>query len=89
MSKGPGKWERLILSELAIRDRFNLQELLGLTFTKAQYNALHRAALKLEGAGKIKVHRFGLGGGVKIWVCRFGTTITLEDRRKYAAWAGK
>ena len=46
-------------------------------------------ALKLEGAGKIKVHRFGLGGGVKIWVCRFGTTITLEDRRKYAAWAGK
>ncbi|MGD0489243.1 MAG: hypothetical protein ABSB94_18910 [Syntrophorhabdales bacterium] len=46
VSKGPGKWQRLILSELAIRDRFNLLELLGPTFTKAQYNALHWAMLE-------------------------------------------
>jgi hypothetical protein len=58
MSKGPGKWQKLILSEPAIRDRFNLQELLGPTFTKAQYNALHRAMLDLEAAGEINVHRF-------------------------------
>jgi hypothetical protein len=89
MSKGPGKWQRLILSELAIRDRFNLQELLGTIFTKAEYNALHRAMLELERAGRIKVHRFAYGVGVRSWVCRFGTTPTPDDRRTYEVWAGK
>lgn len=86
MSKGPGKWQRLILSELAIRDRFNLRELLEPTFTKAEYNALHRAMIELEDAGRIKVYRFGFGvgrGRAKIYVHRFGTTITVEDRKKY------
>lgn len=86
MSKGPGKWQRLILSELVIRDRFNLRELLRPAFTKAQYNALHRAMLELEDAGKINVHRFAFGGGGKIYVHRFGITITVEDRRKYEGW---
>ncbi len=75
MSKGPGKWQRIILSRLAIRDRFTLQELLGRTFTKAEYNALHRAMLELENAGRIKVHRFALGAGVGLWICRFGATL--------------
>ena len=83
MSKGPGKWQRLIMTELAIRDRFNLQELLGETFTKAEYNALHRAAMQLERAGKIKVHRFALGGGIRTWICHFMTEVSFEDRQAY------
>jgi hypothetical protein len=80
MSKGPGKWQRMILSGLAIRDRFTIQELLGRTFTKAEYNALHRAMVELEDAGRIKVHRFALGSGGRAWICRFGTRPTIEDR---------
>lgn len=80
MGKGPGKWQRMILSGLAIQDRFTLQELLGPTFTKVEYNALHRAMLELEGAGRIKVHRFAFGSGGRAWICRFGTTPTREDR---------
>lgn len=52
MSKGPGKWQRQILSELAIREGFNLQELLGPTFTKAKYNALLRAMQGLEASAQ-------------------------------------
>jgi hypothetical protein len=84
MSKGRGKWQRLILSKLATREAFKLRELLGPTFTKAQYNALLRAMQRLEDAGEIKVHRFAFGGGGKIYV-HLGTTFTGEDRRKYKA----
>ena len=75
----------MILSKLAIREAFNLRELLGATFTKAQYNALLRSMQGLEDAGKIKVDRFayGVGGLGKIYVHRIGTTFTGEDRMKY------
>jgi hypothetical protein len=78
-----------MLERLALQESFNLQELLGRTFTRSEYNALHRATLKMERAGRIKVARFSYGSGVKTWVCRFGATVTLEDRRKYEDWAGK
>ena len=81
MSKGPGKWQSIILSELAIRDRFPLKELLGSTYTKAQYNALYRAMRKLEIAGKVNIHRFLFGGSRRTWVCRWGVTPTGEDRK--------
>ena len=75
MSKGPGKWQRLILLKLATREAFNLRELLGPTFTKERYNALVRAINGLEDAGEIKVHRFTFGGGGKVYV-HLGTTFT-------------
>ncbi|MBP8980595.1 MAG: hypothetical protein KBG09_05055 [Syntrophobacterales bacterium] len=80
MSKGLGKWQRMILLGLKFRDFFTIRELLGLTFTRAEYNALNRAMLELERAGKIKVCRFGLGSGGRDWVCRFGVTPTGADR---------
>lgn len=79
------------MSKLAIRETFNLRELLGATFTKAQYNALIRAMQWLEEAGKINVARFQFGGGGRIYVSRIGTTFTgedrlKEDRKKYEAY---
>ncbi len=51
MSRGPGKWQRLILATLADTKVFWLRSLLPRHCTKAEYNALLRAALKLESAG--------------------------------------
>ena len=85
MSKGPGKWQRVILAKLADREFFYLRKLLGRTCTKAQYNALLRAAQELEAAGKINVSRFAYGGEWgqgKTVVHRIGTTFTGEDRLK-------
>ena len=80
MSKGPGKWQVAILAKLNVLDRFTLQELLGPSFTRAQYNALHRAMLKLEDAGRINVHRYAFGSQGRAWICRFGVRPTGEDR---------
>lgn len=63
MSRGPGKWQRVILAELASRESFWLRTLLPGNYTKAEYNALHRAALKLGAIGPIKVHRWWTYGG--------------------------
>ena len=82
MSKGLGKWQSMIMSELAIRDRFPLKELLGLTYTKAKYNALYRAMRKLEIAGKVNIHRFLFGNG-RTWVCRWGVTPQWGDRKRW------
>jgi hypothetical protein len=85
MSKGPGKWQRLILAGLADREAFYLRKLLGRTCTKAQYNALLRAAQELEATRKINVCRFlwgGVSGQGKTVVHRIGTTFTGEDRLK-------
>jgi hypothetical protein len=53
MSRGPGRWQRLILDELKSRDRFYLLELLPHGYRKAHHNALCRAAAKLADAGRI------------------------------------
>jgi hypothetical protein len=47
MSRGLGKLERKIISELTKRDHFALNELLIPGYTKAQYNALYRAMRNL------------------------------------------
>ena len=66
MSRGPGKWQRAILAELASHETFWLRSLLGRSCTKAEYNALLRAALKLEEAGAIAIDRwqFGANSGI-------------------------
>ena len=85
MSKGPGKWQRIILAELADREAFHLRAILGRRCTKAQYNALLRAAWKLEEAGKINIACFSYGGRPgtgKSIVHRLGTTYSGETRYK-------
>jgi len=63
MSKGFGKWQRAILAELATAESFWLRSLLGRRpCTKAKYNALLRAAMKLENSGLILIDRYFWGG---------------------------
>ena len=81
MSRGPGKWQRAILAELANREAFYLRDLLGPRCTRAERNALLRAAIQLEGAGTINPHRFAYGGKTTV-VYRIGTMFDGEDRRK-------
>ena len=60
MSRGPGKWQRAILATLADHEAFWLRSLLGPSCTKAQYNALLRAAHKLQAAGLVEIYRWRL-----------------------------
>jgi hypothetical protein len=80
MSKGPGTHQRLILSELAVWDAFYFDHLLGRGYTKARYNALLRAVVKLEKAGKIGVLHFAFGNR-KTVIHRAEISFTKEDRR--------
>jgi len=61
MSKGPGKKQRAILTGLASQESFWLRSLLGRPSTKAEYNALLRAALNLEDSGLIILDRYHYG----------------------------
>lgn len=81
MSKGPGALQRMILDELKIKKAFSLKWLLKPNSTKAQYNSLLRAALKLEANYKISIHRFALGGA-RTYVHRYGITIQGADRSR-------
>jgi hypothetical protein len=84
MSKGPGKWQRAILAQLAGGPAFYLREMLLWHCTKAQYNALLRAAIRLEADGKINIARFLWGatsGHGKTIVHRIGTEFHGKDRR--------
>ncbi|MBU1008477.1 hypothetical protein KKA53_05365 [Candidatus Dependentiae bacterium] len=81
MSKGPGKLQRLILAVLTEHEAFYLRDLLGWTYTKAQYNALLRAANQLERAGKIGASLFAFGEKRYV-VHRIGTIFTGKDRQK-------
>jgi hypothetical protein len=77
MSRGPGKWQRAILAGLASQETFWLRSLLGPSCTKAEYNALLRAAMKLEEAGLILMDRYEWGsetGVGKTAVRRIGTS---------------
>jgi len=78
---GPGKWQRLIIEELKHKEAFALRSLLGRKYTKAQYNALLRAALEMEATYKIGIKRFAYGGA-RTYVHRHGTTVNGVNRRR-------
>ena len=65
MSRGPGKWQRLILDRVAQGDWFYLVDLLPAGYTVSQYSALHRAACRLADAGKV-IYRMYLCGHKKV-----------------------
>lgn len=61
MSRGPGSWQRAILAAFDQAESFYLVDVLPDGYTKSQYNAAHRAALRLEDAGRISVKHFIYG----------------------------
>jgi hypothetical protein len=61
VSRGPGKWERLILHELSEREYFYLADLLPPDHRKAEYNALNRAAGRLCVKGLIGILDYAYG----------------------------
>ena len=62
MSRGPGRWQRLILQRVEQGDWLYLVELLPEGYTNSQYQAIYRAACTLHDAGRISWlrYRFGL-----------------------------
>ena len=74
MSRGPGSRERQILAALEERPPAHLLDLLPPPHTRAQYAAIHRAAMSLARKGRI-VSR-GLG-----WVTRLGYAGELPLQR--------
>jgi hypothetical protein len=58
MGRGPGKWQRIILDRLERGEPFYLLEVLDYGYTKAEYNALNRAARELEKRGEIRIERY-------------------------------
>lgn len=53
MSRGPGKWQRLILESIETQEKIRLIDLLPENYKHAEYSALYRAAHSLRRAGKI------------------------------------
>lgn len=77
MSRGLGKRQLAILAPLASHESFWLRSVLGQSCTKAEYNALLRAAGKLEEAGLILITRYRGGsndGNGRTAIRRIGTT---------------
>ena len=83
MSRGPGKWQRLILQELESRTCFYLRELLPMQYRKSDYNAADRAMWRLEGEGKIWVWRYLCrysSLGCHTVISRIGCELNHENR---------
>lgn len=58
MSRGPGRWQRLVIEGLERRPAYYVVSLLPEKFTRAQYSALLRAVASLEERGRIEVDRY-------------------------------
>jgi hypothetical protein len=75
MSRGPGVWQRRILSALERHQAFYPRDLLPLDPTRAQQAALQRAVITLHDNAKIAIARWwgrNAAGG-RIVVYRYGT----------------
>lgn len=71
MSRGPGKWQRLILEEVSKNKWFYLIDLLPDKFTMSQYKALYRAASRLADTQRIAYHCY-MCGRKKVLLGPFG-----------------
>jgi hypothetical protein len=74
MSRGPGIWQRRILSTIEDYPAFYLMDLLPKEHTRSQVVALNRPARQLVRAYKIDIH---------VWMCRHskGGFITVTRLR--------
>ena len=61
MSKGPGKWQRVIINALETHQAVYVLSLLPEGYTKSDYSAILRAANSLEAAVKIETDRYQCG----------------------------
>lgn len=61
MSRGPGRWQRAIVKELATRPAFYLVDLLPTDYTRSEYAALWRAARSLEERREVVITRYRYG----------------------------
>jgi hypothetical protein len=61
MSRGPGFWQRAILAAFDQAESFYLVDMLPDGYTKAQYNAAHRAAQRLNDGERISLWHYTYG----------------------------
>jgi len=83
MGKGPGHWQRGILTVLEERPCFQLVQFvfedLGRPLTYAEYTALHRAAKQLERAGRcVTFCARSKSGRYEVFVCR--PDLAIDDK---------
>jgi len=83
MSKGPGKWQRMILEELERRRAFYVADLLPDGYSRSDYSALIRAAYKLLDAGRVELTRYMCWGsaGRKLAVSFPGVAFDRDELR--------
>ena len=70
MSKGPGKWQKMILERLEQEDYFYLITLLPIEYDRNDYKALFRAAHKLYDDGKIGIRDWHGCGRQRFYVTK-------------------
>ena len=61
MSKGPGKWMRLIMRALEAYPAFYLRDLIGPGRRDSMYSALDRAATQLSETGNVQCWTYEMG----------------------------
>jgi hypothetical protein len=77
------------MAELAVHETFWLRSMLRPTCTKAEYNALLRAAMKLEEAGLITIDRYTWGSESGIGKTAIRAIDTAKPDRKAIISVGK
>jgi hypothetical protein len=80
MSRGPGRWQRLLLNTLNERACFYVADLLPAGHSRADRVALFRAAAQLERAGRVVLVYF-MCGRPRVVVARRGTMPDEIQRR--------
>jgi hypothetical protein len=91
MSRGPGRWQRRILTALALKPAFYLRHLLPDRPTRAQQVALLRAAYRLQAQGRVVlttwVSRPRDRGAVMVTKPGVSADSARMDRRLGSQWA--
>ena len=82
MSRGPGKWQRVILEALEIEPAWYLRTLLPLDASRSDYVALLRAANALWRSGRIWKHDQHLWSGEpgRVVIRRVGCFVTSSKQ---------
>ena len=97
MSRGPGRWQQIIVGRLEGEEGFllfdALVEALQRTPTHAEYSAMYRAAVLLDQRGGCTVERvWGENSqghrAPLVWVCRPGIPVKGIARTAYEARRG-
>ena len=55
MSRGPGRWQRLIVERAETAWRFDITDVLPSGYSRSEYTAAARAAIRLEALGRVEL----------------------------------